>query len=55
MSAPRLTPKLEDIPLSAVRNCSFDIFAASFHNWRPSPSSATYGRAMPWWQGSAQH
>jgi len=26
--APRPTPKLEDCPLSAVRNCLFSIFAA---------------------------
>jgi hypothetical protein len=29
--APRLTPKLEDHPLSAVRDCLFDIFAATLH------------------------
>jgi hypothetical protein len=22
------------------------------HIWRPSPPSATWGRAMPWWQGT---
>jgi hypothetical protein len=32
--------KLEDHPLSAVRNCLFNIFAVSL--------SATWGRAMPW-------
>jgi len=41
------TPKLEDHPLSAVRDCSFNIFAATLHIWRPSPPSATIGRAMP--------
>ena len=29
--APRPTPKLEDHPLSAVRDCLFTIFAATFH------------------------
>ena len=29
--APRLTPKLEDHPLSAVRNCLFNIFASTLH------------------------
>jgi hypothetical protein len=31
LSAPRPTPKLEDHPLSAVRDCLFDIFAATLH------------------------
>ena len=29
--APRPTPKLEDHPLSAVRNCLFNLFAATLH------------------------
>ena len=29
--APRPTPKLEDHPLSAVRDCSLNIFAATLH------------------------
>jgi hypothetical protein len=29
--APRPSPKLEDRPLSAVRDCLFDIFAATLH------------------------
>jgi hypothetical protein len=33
--AARPTPKLEDHPLSAVRDCLFKIFAATLHNWRP--------------------
>jgi hypothetical protein len=48
--SPLPTPKLEGHPLSAVRDCLFSIFAASLHIWRPSPPSATWGRAMPWWQ-----
>ena len=31
LTSPRPTPKLEDHPLSAVRNCLFNIFAATFH------------------------
>jgi hypothetical protein len=44
--------KLEDHPLSDVRNCLFSIFAATLHIWRPSPPSTTWGRTMPWWQGT---
>jgi hypothetical protein len=50
--ARRPTPKLEDHPLSALRDCIFTIFAATLHIWRPSPPSATWGHAMPWWQGT---
>jgi hypothetical protein len=28
---PRTTPKLEDYPLSAVRNCLLNLFAATLH------------------------
>jgi hypothetical protein len=49
---PRPPPKLEDHPLSAVRDCLFNIFASTLQNWRESPPSATWGRAMPWWQGT---
>jgi hypothetical protein len=31
LSAPRPTPKLEDHPVSAVRDCLFNIFAVSLH------------------------
>jgi hypothetical protein len=50
--AQRPTPKLEDLPLSAVRDCLFNIFAATLHTWRPSPPSATWGRVMLWWEGT---
>jgi hypothetical protein len=50
--APRPTPKLEDQPLSAVRDCLYSIFAAAFHNWRASTPFSTWGRVMPWWQGT---
>jgi hypothetical protein len=33
--APRPTPKLEDHPLSFVGGCLFNVFAATFHSWRP--------------------
>ena len=33
--APRPTTKLEDHTLSAVRNCLFNILAATIHIWRP--------------------
>ena len=32
-SAPRPTSKLEDHPLSAVRDCLFNLFAATLHIW----------------------
>jgi hypothetical protein len=47
---PRPTPKLEYHHLSAVRNCLFNIFAATLCIWRPSPPSANWGRTMPQWQ-----
>jgi hypothetical protein len=40
------TPELEYHPLSAVRDCLFNIFAATLHIRMPSPLSATRGRAM---------
>jgi hypothetical protein len=33
--APHPTPKLEDNPLSAVRDCLFNVFAATLHIQRP--------------------
>jgi hypothetical protein len=39
--APRPTPKLEHHPLSAVRDCLLNIFAATLHIRRPSPPTAT--------------
>jgi hypothetical protein len=50
--APRPTPKLEDHPFSAVREYSFNIFAATLQNWMASPPSTTWGRGMLWWQGT---
>ena len=49
--APRPTPRVEEHPLSAVRDCLFSIFAATLHVYRPSSATATWGRDMPWWQG----
>jgi hypothetical protein len=34
--APHPTPKLEDRPLTFVRGCLFNVFAATLHSWRPS-------------------
>jgi len=42
--------QLERRTLSAVRDFLFDIFPATFHNWRRSPPSATWGSAEPWRQ-----
>jgi hypothetical protein len=50
--SPRPTPKLENHPLSYVRECLFNIFAPTLQNWRESPPFATWGRAMSWWQGT---
>jgi hypothetical protein len=33
--APRPTPKLEGYPMSAVRDCLFNVFAATLHIRRP--------------------
>jgi hypothetical protein len=33
--AARPTPKLEDHPFSAVRDCLFNVFSATLRNWRP--------------------
>jgi hypothetical protein len=45
----RPTPELEGSPFSAVRDCLFNIFAATPppHIWRPPPPSATREGAMP--------
>jgi hypothetical protein len=50
--SPPLNPKLEDHPLSAVRDCLFSFSAATLHIWRPSTPSSTSGRTMSWWQGT---
>jgi hypothetical protein len=49
---PRRTPKLEDHPMSAVRDCLFNIIAANIHTWRVSSPFATWGRAKQLWQGT---
>jgi hypothetical protein len=49
---PTPSPMLQDHPLSAVRDCLLNTFAATLHTCRPSPPSATRGRAMSWWQGT---
>jgi hypothetical protein len=42
--APHPTPKLENY--SALHDCLFNIFTASFHIWRPSPLSTTRGHTI---------
>jgi hypothetical protein len=48
-------PSVEDHPLSAVRDCLFNIFGIILHIWRPFPPCATWERDMPWWHGSFEH
>jgi hypothetical protein len=56
--APRPTPKLEDHSLSAVRDCLFNVFAATFHiggrssirNLRTRHAVVTR-TDLSWWQG----
>ena len=44
--APRRKPRIMDHPLSAVRDCLFNIFAAAIHIYRPflhpQPEDAPY-------------
>jgi hypothetical protein len=49
--APRPKPKLKDLPQSAVRCRTFNLFTAPLHTADP-PLSTTWGRAMPRWQGT---
>jgi hypothetical protein len=51
-AATNFIPKLEDNLSSSVRGRLFNIFAATLHTWRLSPSSATRGRAVPLWKGA---
>jgi hypothetical protein len=50
--APCPTPKLEDDPLSAGHGYLSNIFVAILHIWRSSPPFATWGTAMPCWEGT---
>jgi hypothetical protein len=45
--APRPTLKLPDHPLLAVRDCLFNVFAATLHNWTPFLHPEPLGCAMP--------
>jgi len=47
----RRNPKLEVHPLSAVRDCLFNVFEASVHVCRPSSPSGIWWRTKPCWQG----
>jgi hypothetical protein len=42
-------------PLSAVCNCLFNIFAATVRIQRLPPSCASWGSAIPCWQGPTYH
>jgi hypothetical protein len=70
LSAPRTIPILEDHPLSAVRDCLFNIFAATLHIWRPflhpqpedapcrgdrDPLVTVTGTHLSLWQGPTCH
>jgi hypothetical protein len=44
-----LLPHVQPPSWRTVRDCLYNIFAATLHNWWPSPPSATWGRAIPWW------
>jgi len=46
--APRPNPKLENRPLSAVRDCLFSILATTLHIWERSPPTATQGCTTTW-------
>jgi hypothetical protein len=52
--APRPNPKLEDHPLSALRDFLFNTFESTLHNWRPSPPSAARGCTVPLWHGPSK-
>jgi len=48
LSAHRPTPKLEDQPLSVVRDCLFNIFAATLHTGGPSSIHNLKARHLLW-------
>jgi len=50
----RPNPKLEDHFLSSVRDCLFNIFAATLQIGGRF-STRNLGRSMPWWQGPFYH
>jgi hypothetical protein len=52
--APRPISTLEDQPLSAVRDCLFNISAGTLHTGGRS-SIRSLRCTVPWWQGPAQH
>jgi hypothetical protein len=45
--------RLGPLPNLIVRTtlCRLSTIAATLHIWKPSASSAPWGRVMPWWQG----
>jgi len=52
--APRPTLKLEEYPLSAVRDCLFNIFADTLHLGGRS-SIHNLSTRLLWWQGHTYH
>jgi hypothetical protein len=52
--APRLKSNMEDYPLSAVRDCLFNLFVATLYIGG-AHSPPTWGRVIPWWQGPTIH
>jgi hypothetical protein len=48
------TPNPQDggPPLIGCPRLLIQLLGATPNFWRPSPPSATWGRAMPWWQGT---
>jgi hypothetical protein len=53
--SPLPTPKLEGHPLSAFRDFLMNTFAATMNFWKPSPPSATSGRASWLYEGRLQN
>jgi len=52
--ATRPTPKMEDHPLSVIRDC-YSIYSQLSSILEAIPLSATRGSAMPCWQGPTYH
>jgi len=52
--APRPTPKLEDHPFR-LSTTAYSIYSQLPSIKEAVPLSATWGRAMPWWQGPTTH
>jgi hypothetical protein len=51
--SPSPKPNLGHYPLSAVLNYLLNVYAALLYVSKPSSPPATWGSAIPWWQGPA--